>query len=228
VKRWAREPLSFLIANLILCHSPILGYKSKCPHSLGRIDNLLLIELRRCFLLGRVILFLEEVDLSLWTPCCLHCPSTLWLSTTFWSGWSMILIVFVMLSFGKTTRTYTKDFTWLIHNLFVLIKIKEAWEFVIYGSSVPSYPNGGGEFSMIYMLRRWLLYFIIIIRRGPYDLHHTRSGYVSPFWRGVLKASMIFASAINIKVGDGCMTRFWLDHWVNDLPYYRFILTCHG
>ena len=54
-------------------------------------------------------------------------------------------------------------------------------------------------------------------RRRPYDLLHTLSGYVSPLWIRVLKASTTaFVSDIKIKVGDGCSTRFWLDHWVGD------------
>ena len=66
----------------------------------------------------------------------------------------MVLIVFFVLSFGKTTRTYMEGFAWLIGNLFALIKIKEVWEFIIYGPSIlPSYLNGGGAFFMIYILR---------------------------------------------------------------------------
>ena len=40
---------------------------------------------------------------------------------------------------------------------------------------------------------------------------------VSPFWRGILKASMTFVFGIKIKVGAvGCIIGFWLDHWVGD------------
>ena len=66
--------------------------------------------------------------------------------------------------FWKDNKDIHGGFAWLIGNLFALIKIKEVWEFVIYGPSIlPSYPNGGGAFFMIHILRGWLLYFIIII-----------------------------------------------------------------
>jgi len=42
-----------------------LGLPIKCPHLLGRIGALLLMELRKSLLLGRVTFFLEDVDLSL-------------------------------------------------------------------------------------------------------------------------------------------------------------------
>jgi len=38
-------------------------------------------------------------------------------------------------------------------------------------------------------------------RRRPHDLQNTLSGHISPFWRGVLKASMAFASDIKLKGG---------------------------
>ena len=47
-------------------------------------------------------------------------------------------------------------------------------------------------------------------------MHTNLSGYVSPFWRGVLKASKAFSSVIKIEVGNDFSTRFWLDHWVGN------------
>jgi len=61
-------------------------------------------------------------------------------------------------------------------------------------------------------------------RRRPYDLYSTIFGYVSFFWRGVLKTSMAFTSGINIKVRDGCMARFLLDYWVCDVTLASLFL----
>ena len=64
------------------------------------------------------------------------------------------------------------------------------------------YPSGGGDSFMIQMLHGWLSSSIINYkRRRPHDLHHALSGHVSPFWRGVLKASIAFESGIKIGVG---------------------------
>ena len=53
-------------------------------------------------------------------------------------------------------------------------------------------------------------------RRRPHDLHISLSGHVSHFWRGILKASIAFAFGTNIVAGNGCTTRFWLDHLVGN------------
>ena len=178
VKRWAREPLPFSIAILVSCLFPI---QSKWLQ--WRIGNFLLIELRRCLLLERVMHFLEEVNSLFWTPFCLSCLSTLCLSITFRNGWSMVLIVFSVLSFGKAPMIYMEDFTWLIGNLFALIKIKEVWEFVIFEPSILLfYPSDSGDFFMIHILRGWLLSFIIIIEEESLMIYTILSLSMSPFF----------------------------------------------
>lgn len=38
------------------------------------------------------------------------------------------------------------------------------------------------------------------------------SGYISPFWRGVLKASWAFKLGTKVKIGDDTLVNFWNDH----------------
>ena len=49
-----------------------------------------------------------------------------------------------------------------------------------------------------------------------HDLQPSIYGHVSTFWQGILKATMaFFVSRIEIEIGDGRSTQFWLDHWVS-------------
>ena len=50
-------------------------------------------------------------------------------------------------------------------------------------------------------------------RRRVHDLQSTIHG---PFQGGVLKATTTFTSGIQIEVGNGRSTRFWVNHWVSD------------
>lgn len=72
------------------------------------------------------------------------------------------------------------------------------------------------------------------------------SGYISPFWRGVLKAAWAFRLGVKVTVGDGSTVGFWRDHWIGSrclaleflnlytiaaspsAPVADFLLTNHG
>ena len=116
--------------------------------------------------------------------------------------------------FGRALEIFREGFAWLTGNLFALTRAKLDWVFAISDLSImPSLPSGGIDFFHD-PHASWvdLVTYNYSRRRKAHDLY----GHVSPFWRGILKASTAFASGIKIDVGDGCTTRFWLDHWVGN------------
>ena len=67
------------------------------------------------------------------------------------------------------------------------------------------------------MLFGWLLSFTTTIGGENHMLFNILFMVISLlFGEGSSKAIDAFSSGIMIEVGDGCSTRFWLDHWVSD------------
>jgi len=113
--------------------------------------------------------------------------------------------------------TYMEGFASSIGNLFACIKIKEVLAFVISWLSIFFFsPSDGGDFSMIPTILGWLLYSTTTIEDNDLMICTILYPSMSPIFGGVLKASKTFVSDIKINVGDGCSTRFFLDHWVGD------------
>jgi len=93
------------------------------------------------------------------------------------------------------------------------------------------FSSGGGDSSIAHLLHGWVSLFITTIEEGHMTCTILSAGMCLLFWGGFLKASTTFESGIKIIDGDGCTTRFWIDHWVgNDIlaSLYPILFTLAG